>query len=163
MSTQAEKILRLVSEPEPATKPDPSSALTSAPALPAGLGLARVVAREGDGFRVRSGKVEVVVPCDPCVDPALVEEAIASGGRVVLEEGVIVGTLATSRSLRIDRQGAVDAEVSRFAVRAQESALLKSQKAFLELKGSNIELYGHQVLTRARELARILGRMIKLN
>ena len=155
MSNQAEKILRLISEPEPETSP--------APALPAGFGLVRVVAREGDGFRVRSGKVEAVVPCDPCVDPALVDEAIASGGRVVLEDGVIVGALATARSLQIDRQGAVDVEVSRFAVRAQESALLKSQKAFLELKGSNIELYGHQVLARARELARILGRMIKLN
>ena len=159
MSNQAEKILRLISQPEPAAKPEPSPE----PALPSGLGLARVVAREGEGFRVRSGKVEAVVPCDLCVDPALVSEAIATGGRVVLEDGVIVGALATARSLQIDRQGAVDVEVSRFAVRAQESALLKSQKAFLELKGSNIELYGHQVLTRARELARILGRMIKLN
>jgi hypothetical protein len=159
MSNQAEKILRLISQPEPEAKPQPEPS----PAPPAGLGLARVIAREGDGFRVRSWKIEVVVPCDPCVDPALVEEAIASGARVVLEDGVIVGALATARSLQIDRQGVVDAEVNRFAVRAKDSALLKSQKAFLELKGSNIELYGHQVLTRARELARILGRMIKLN
>ena len=47
-----------------------------------GDSLDRVLGREGDRFRVRWGRSEDLVVCDPSVDPALVESAIESGARV---------------------------------------------------------------------------------
>jgi hypothetical protein len=67
-----------------------------------------VVAREGDGWRVRAGGAEALATVDASVDVALVEAAQASGARVVLELGeapVIVGALQTARALTVGRDG----------------------------------------------------------
>ena len=131
-------------------------------ASPGSLRLARVAGREGDLFRVVLGRREQVVACDPSVDPALIEEAIASGARVVVEEDTIVGTLATARSIPVDRQGAVQISVTRFEVTARE-ALLKTGSAFVSIKNDEVEIFGRRILSRARELARVLARAIQLN
>jgi hypothetical protein len=127
--------------------------------------LVRVIAREGDRFRVGHGGREHLVACDPSVDPLLVEEAIATGARVVLEQGpqaCIVGALATARAVAIDRAGRVDIEVKRFEVSAEE-ALIKTASAFVSLKSGEVEIFGGRVLSRARELVRVLARAIQLN
>ena len=93
-------------------------------------------------------------------------EALAEGSRVLVEAGpspVVVGVVQTSRALRVNRQGAVDATVERFQVQARQSATLKTASAFLQVKGAEVELYGTRILTRAREVAKILARMINLN
>jgi hypothetical protein len=129
------------------------------------LRLARVVAREGDLFRVRLGGDQVLLGCDPSVDPALLEAAIATGARVVVEDGpepVIAGALATSRSIPVDRDGAVQVSLTRFDVTAGE-AILKTPSAFVSLKGDEVEIFGRRILSRARELARVLARAIQLN
>jgi hypothetical protein len=128
--------------------------------------LATVLAEEAGGWRVRIGKQEQVVPLDACVDPALMHEALADGARVLVEAGaapVVVGVVQTSRALRVDRQGGVDAAVERFQIQARQSATLKTGTAFMQVKGAEVELYGTRVLTRAREVAKILARMINLN
>lgn len=128
--------------------------------------LATLVAEEVEGWRVRMGTQERVLPLDPSVDPALMREAHQEGARVLVENSnapVVVGVVQTSRALRVDRQGAVKAEVERFSVHARLEATLKTSAAFMRVKGSEIELYGQQVLTRAREVAKILARMISLN
>lgn len=109
-------------------------------------------------------------PCaaDASVDPALLREAIATGARVVLDrdesgEMTIVGVLATRRALTIDRTGAVEADVRRFSITAAEEALLRASGAFLQIKLDDVELYGKRVVSRARELYRVLGRMVKIN
>lgn len=135
--------------------------------LPAGVVLlATVVAEEAQGWRVRIGAREHVLPLDPSVDPALVREALEEGARVLVEGAeapVVVGVVQTSRALRVDRQGSVKAEVERFSLHARLGATVKTSSAFLRVKGSEVELYGQQVLTRAREVAKILARMISLN
>jgi hypothetical protein len=131
-------------------------------ASPGSIRLARVAGREGDLFRVVLGRREQAVACDPSVDPALIEEAIASGARVVVEEDTIVGTLATTRSIPVDRQGAVQISVTRFEVTARE-ALLKTGSAFVSIKNDEVEIFGRRILSRARELARVLARAIQLN
>jgi len=136
---------------------------------PAALALGVVVAAAPDGrWRVRAGGAEVTAEADPAIDPALLAEAVASGARVVLETGagappVIAGVLATSRALTIDRSGAVEATVRRLALTATEEALLRGPGAFVRLKVDEVELYGKRVVSRARELCRLLGRMVKIN
>jgi hypothetical protein len=128
--------------------------------------LATVVAEAATGWRVRIGSREQVLPLDASVDPALIREALEDGARVLVESSeapVIVGVVQTSRALRVDRQGEVKAQVERFSLHARQGATLKTSSAFLRVKGAEVELYGRQVLTRAREVAKILARMISLN
>jgi hypothetical protein len=131
-----------------------------------GIRLAAVVGREGDLFRVRAGRWERLAACDPSVDPALVEAARASGARVVLEEGpvpVIVGALATRRAVEVTPGEEVRLSVRRFVVEATEEAALRTRSAFLRVKDDEVELFGGRILSRARELARVLARAIQLN
>jgi hypothetical protein len=131
-----------------------------------GIRLALVVGREGERFRVRAGRWEQLAACDPSVDPALVEAARASGARVVLEEGpvpIIVGALATRRTVEVGPGDEVHLSVKRFAVEAAEEAVLRTRSAFLRVKGDEVELFGGRILSRARELARVLARAIQLN
>src|SRR5262249_52768097 len=133
--------------------------------LGAQINLAKIIARDGDWCRVRVGGSERTVAIDPCVDPALLDEAAASDGWAVVILGLtpcIVGLLRTSRSLTVDRDGSVDAKLKNFRVSAGET-LFKTAGAFFLLKEEEIELYGQRIVSRARELLRLLGRMIKLN
>jgi hypothetical protein len=128
--------------------------------------LARAIAREGDAFRVRVGGAEWLAECDPSVDPALVDAAIASGARVVLEDGpapVIVGALATRRAVEVNRAGEVELAVKRFRVAADEEISLRTDSAFLRARRGEVEIFGRRVLSRAREVVRILARAIQLN
>lgn len=140
-------------------------ALRPVPAL-AAMSLGRLVAKEASGWRVRIGAVEHVLPVDGSVDPALLDEALATGARVVVdasEEPIIAGLLATQRAVTVDRHGDVDARVRTFTVTVREKALLRAPGAFLQLTAAELELYADRVLTRAREMAKTLATLIKLN
>jgi hypothetical protein len=143
-----------------------SPADEAAPALAPGLTLGRVLGRAGDGWRVAASGGEHVVAADPSIDPALLDDAARSGARVVLEGGrapVIAGVLLTARPVTVDRAGSVELEVKRLVVTAAESALLRSPGAFLKVGGDELELYANRLVSRARELYRVLGRMVKIN
>jgi hypothetical protein len=132
----------------------------------AGIRLAVVVGREGDCFRVRAGRCELLAACDPSVDPALIEASRETGARVVLEEGpapIIVGVLATRRAVEVGPGEEVHLSVKRFVVEAAEEAMLRTRSAFLRVKEDEVELFGGRILSRARELARVLARAIQLN
>jgi hypothetical protein len=127
--------------------------------------LARVIGEEASSFRIRVGTQEHLVPCDPSVDPAVVRGAIATGARVVLErtpELTIVGTLQTAQTLVVDRNGKLDATLEEIKLTAKKT-LLRVPGAFVELKSSEVEVYGNRVLTRARKLAKTLATMIEFN
>lgn len=133
---------------------------------PGGIRLARVLGREGDRFRVRVGGAERLAECDPSVDPALVEAAVASGARVVLEDGpvpLIAGALATRRAVEVSPGGEIDVTVARLRVTAEEEIALRTRSAFLRARGDEVELFGRRIVSRAREAARILARVIQLN
>src|SRR5262245_36205501 len=156
MSTRPLRKIAFAAPPAPAT--------AAAPAVALGVLLA-----EADGrWRVRLGAGERMVDADPTVDPALLREAMASGARVVLDASdpdapVVVGALVTARALTVDRSGAVDAQVRRFAITASEETLLRAAGAFVRVAREDVELYGLRVVSRARELCRVLGRMVKIN
>ncbi|AKF86414.1 hypothetical protein MFUL124B02_26410 [Myxococcus fulvus 124B02] len=167
MSMQA---LKSVAREEAETSEESPRQVRLAPAPAAALppmSLGRLVAREGAGWRVRIGAAEHLLQVDPAVDPALLEEALASGARVIVdgsdEAPLIAGLLTTQRALHLDRQGAVNARVRSFSVTAEEKALLRVPGAFLQVTATEVELYADRVITRAREVAKVLATLIKLN
>ena len=147
----------------PAREPEPSPRVVYArpPVL-----LATVVGRQGDGWLIRIGDQERTVGCHVSIDPALLEEAAANGATVVIDNGTdvkIAGVLMTGRALTIDREGAVVAKVKRMEVAAEEEMLLKTPRTFIQLTVRDVELFGVRISTRAREVVKILGSMVKLN
>ena len=121
--------------------------------------------RVEEKYRVRVGSTEAVLDVDPCVDPALLEEALETGARVVVDSATqtVCGLLTTSRSVRIDRNGDVRADVRRFEMNANEDLLLKTPGSFLHLDDDRVELFAKETLVRARGALRALARLIKLN
>jgi len=137
------------------------------PAAAAGVALGVVEGRAGDGqWRVRVGTSVHAMACDPSVDPRVVDEAAASGARVVVDLGaepVIVGALVTARPVTVGRDGVLALEVKRFVVTAAEEAMIRTQSAFVQVKGADVESYGNRVVSRARELLKVLGRNVRIN
>jgi hypothetical protein len=133
---------------------------TQAPVL-----LGALLRKGSKGWWVKLGGREQELTAGPTLDPALLREA-PSGSPVVVDasaEPVIAGLLVTSRSLKVNPDNTVDAQVRRFRVTAEDEVVVRTPGAFLQLLTNDVELYGNRVVSRARELIKILGRMIKLN
>jgi hypothetical protein len=114
---------------------------------------------------VQLGGREQELSAGPTLDSALLEEA-APGSPVVVDasgEPIIAGLLVTGRSVRVGPDNSVDARVRRFRITAEDEVVVRTPGAFLQLLANDVELYGNRVVSRARELAKILGRLIKLN
>lgn len=134
------------------------------------LQLARLIAEEeADGWRIELGGVERVVEASSDVDPALLRDVVRRAGRVLIEtlsaDGAprIAGVLQVRRTLEIDEHGDLVASLRSMQVRATREIQLTTERALVWIKGDDLELYGKEVLTRAREVAKILGRLISLN
>ena len=145
----------------------PRARRSPAPRSP-GLHLAQLVTPKDGGWEVRVGTEQGWAAIDASLDPELLNEAAQTGTRVLIEaepSGTlrVVGTVCARRSLTIDTHGDVEARVRSLKVTAQEEVLLRTAGGFLQLKLGEAELYASRVAVRARELTRLLGRMIKLN
>jgi len=131
------------------------------------LQLARLLGEVEGGWNIEIGGGERRVEASADVDPALLREVAARKGRVLVEtsEGApkIAGVLQVRRALEIDASGDVEATVRSMRVRAKREIQLTTERALIWIKGEDIEIYGKEVLTRAREVAKILGRLISLN
>lgn len=128
--------------------------------------LGRLDAADGAAWLVEVGASIRRAEVDSSVDPVLLKDVARRGARVLLEAGSplrIVGVLQTQRALTVDRSGDVKADVRSLEVNASESILLRTTGAFVRAKAREVEVYGDRVLTRARDLARTLSAMIKLN
>ncbi len=136
-------------------------------AVQGAVALGALVAPVGDGrWRVRVGGVEREAAVDASVDPALLDDAAAQGARALLDAGeglVIVGVVLTARPVSHARDGSVTVRAPRVVVEAASEALVKTPWSFLRLNQSEVEIAGVKVLTRAREVAKILARVIALN
>jgi len=134
--------------------------------MPPTLGLAKLIAREGAQWRVEVAGVKRMAGVDGGVDPALLDEAQRLGVRVVLELGsdpLIVGCLHTRRAVTIDADDVVRLRAAAVTVEGRDEVTLKSAGAFVRLKGAEVETYGSRVVHTARELFKVLGRMVKIN
>ncbi|MGE0784920.1 MAG: hypothetical protein AB7S26_04465 [Sandaracinaceae bacterium] len=131
------------------------------------LQLARLVREEDGAFVVAIAGTERRAERAEDVDPALLREVVERGGRVLVEtqDGhlEIAGVLTTRRPLEIDMNGDVSATVRTLRLRAAREVLLTTERAMMRIKGEDVELYGREVLARARDVAKILGRLISLN
>lgn len=133
------------------------------------LQLARLIAEEEGGFRVELGGGQHVLPAASDVDPALLREVVARQGRVLVEthasdgSALIAGVVQVRRTLEIDEHGDVVASLRSLRLKARQEIQLTTERALVWIKGEDVELYGKEVLTRAREVAKILGRLISLN
>lgn len=141
----------------------PRVVYTSAPLM-----LARLLGRDGERWTLELGGEPRSVEAAPEVDPALLAEVLEQGGRVLVETApsgaaTIAGVVQTRRAVTVNPDGEVDLEVRAFRVRADREVLLSTARAFVQVKVQDVELYGNEVLTRARKVARILGRLISLN
>jgi hypothetical protein len=153
-------------ETEPAAvderQPASVEALLEASEL-SGLATARLLERTDEGWRVMIRGQQRSLPVDAAVDPALLVAAHQRGARVLCESGCIIGVVQTERALTIDRHDAIDAQVDRLRLQVRREAVIQDAKAFIAIKSGDVELYGRRVLTRAREVAKVLARMISLN
>ena len=145
-------------EPREQRRDAPRVVYTEPPVL-----LGRVVGgREGERV-VSVGERELVCRVDPEVDERLLED----GARVLVDNSsrppVVAGVLMTRVPLTIDPTGAVHAKLRALDVQVEESATLRTRESFVRLRGRDIELYAREVITRARDTARILAAMIRLN
>ncbi len=121
---------------------------------------------DDDRWRVRVGAQTLMAQRDPAVDPALLDAAHREGARVVLDlagDAVIAGTLTTARPVTVARDGSVQLDVTRFVVTAAEEAMLRTRAAFVQVKGADVETFGERVVSRARELLKVLGRNVRIN
>lgn len=151
----------------PSLDATPHDAAPAPAASPPSLALALPVAERAPGrWAVRLGAREVEASLDPSVDVALVREALGRGARVVVEcgaEPVIVGALATRRAVEFGPDGSVAVAARRFEVTATERLTLRTARAYVDLKRADVEVYGNRVVTRAREVAKVLARLVSLN
>jgi hypothetical protein len=133
-----------------------------------GLGLATVLDIQADVVTLRMRGRTLSARLDACVDPALVAQAKERGARVVVdvaedgESHVVAGVLMTARTLEIDRQGNLEAQLKSLVLRTEE-ALIQTPNAFLRLRDRASELFAGELVLRGRLLTRILGKTIKLN
>ena len=128
--------------------------------------LGRLVRSTEQGWVVRVGGTEMNAAPDNGVDHLLLQQCLERNSPVLIESGhppLIVGALATQRTLEIDPQGRVEAHVDSFAIHAQKELMLRAASSFLRLRGGEIESFAGEVVTRARNTVRILGALIRMN
>ena len=121
---------------------------------------------DSGGAVVEVGGAPIQCDIDPSVDPALLEEALRTKARLLLENGnkpLVVGVVATQRSLSIDREGRVSADLTALSVKVKEEVVLRTREAFLRVKGREVESYAGEIITRARDTVRLLGALIRMN
>ena len=53
--------------------------------------------------------------------------------------------------------------MNKLRLTAHAELLLSAPRTFLRMKAGEVEVYGDRVITRAREIAKTLARMISLN
>ena len=156
----------VLSKPQAKATPVVRSRRPRTPAAVAPFTLVRVLGEEGGQWRVEQGAQRMLVELDASVDPELVREAILTGARALLETSSgnrLVGLLQTGRVLTVDRQNRIRARVESFALHVGAELTLQTATAFVRLKGGEVELYGHRVLTRAREVAQVIARLVSFN
>ena len=157
--------------PTPVTQLDDQSGVIQTPARvvysQAPVQLGRLVSLEDSADAVvEIGGAAVQCEIDPSVDPALLQESLRTKARVLIENGnkpLVVGVVATQRSLNIDRDGRVIADLTTLSVRVKEEVVLRTREAFLRVKGREVESYAGEIITRARDTVRVLVALIRMN
>jgi hypothetical protein len=134
-------------------------------AVAPGLRTARVarMTEAGADIALRGSGQLVIAVIDEGVDRALIERAMASGDRVLVEvtpgeAPIIVGVVQTRVPERLELKA------KEIVVDAESEVLIRAGRSAVRLReDGEVELVGSRILTLSRGLFRIVGRVLRLN
>jgi hypothetical protein len=172
MSRRAAVNGRLAAVADPAGAPNaaPSGASSAAPTLVT----ARVVSLDPPArvAVLQLGHERVAAHLDEALEVAVVETALARGERLLVErvvaEGgarlVVLGALRTSATPGVDEISDLTLRASRLRLEAEHTLLLRSGEASTELRAhGRVETRAVEIVSRATETQRLVGRLVRLN
>ena len=142
---------------------------TDAPAVaPLPLGLARATRVVDGGVEVEGPAGPVLVPIDRSVHPDVVATACERGEMLLvatLADGLtVVGALRTQPTPGVDAMDTIRLEARRVEIVGGESVEVRSGMAALAVRAvGEIETYADRIVSRAEEVQKIIGRMLRLN
>jgi hypothetical protein len=146
----------------PAPAPSATSAQLAAPA--AGLRTARGAKVDGVlHVMLRGAKEPVIAELAPEVEAAVIDDAIAHDGSLLVEivpgmPPLVVGVVQT----RVAREVVVKG--SSITVEAEREIVLRAGRAALRLReDGDVELVGTRISASSRGLFRLVGRILRLN
>lgn len=149
-----------VTKLKPRTAPDP--------ALPPGIHAARVEARRGALFEVRTlaGQRARARLADD-VEEALIEERLAERGTVIVAQGedgaVILGALQARRAVTRDAQDTARLEARRVEIDATEGVSIRVGKSAMRLDPQGgVRIVGQKMTLDIAEVVRVLAAMCEL-
>lgn len=169
---------------EPAADPIPASVLDAAdrstqrarvdaPAHAFGsLALAFVISasEDDDEIEVRVGGRPLVAKAAPTLQRAILVTAMRTGEPVLVERNadgslVVVGGLRTQATPGVDDMKEIRLEADRIELKGRREIVLSTEGvASLALRAAGeIETYADRIVSRAEELHKIVGRMLRLN
>lgn len=146
----------------------PSRRLPRAAGLGPGLHAGTIELRSGRSFQVRTAAGALVTATlDDEVDPALAEDCLCSGRRVVLADGesgpVILGALQTSAPVVKDPDGCVTIQGRELRLRADKQVVIDAGPVSLRLHESGaVRVEGEKMVIDMPALLRILSASVEL-
>lgn len=169
-----------VTEPEPALPErlaeiaEVTAAQSNDPApVPAAFGalaLAFVCELRLPEVELSVGGTPVVGRAAPTLHPSVLETAKSRGEPVLVERQsngaiVVVGALRTQPTPGVDAMEEIRLEANKIAIKGREEITLQtSGVAHIALRAvGEIESYAGRILSRAEEVHKIVGRMLRLN
>lgn len=161
-----EKVDAPRSEPAPDARREARPVATGAVTLPhAVLRTAVAVGITGRRalVRVRGLADPVAAPLDAGVSPEIVEQAVARGDRVLLEQvqgadPVVVGVIQTG----IPEELTLKAK--RILIEGEQEVMLRSGRGAMRVRqDGDVELVGSRISAMSRGLFRLVGRVLRLN
>jgi hypothetical protein len=131
------------------------------------LGLARVVAWDGARLLLDVDGATVEAKRDLHLHPNVLETALRTGEVVLVaerEELTVVGALRTQPTPGIDAGESFHIRAKRVRVEATEEISLGAAAATVVLRAvGEVETYADRIVSRAEQLHKLVGRMLRLN
>lgn len=134
------------------------------------LALALVIDASTPEIDVRVGGRSLVAKASPTLHPAILETAMRTGEPVLVERNAdgslsIVGGLRTQPTPGVDQTKEIHLEADHITLKGRKEIVLSTEGvASLALRAAGeIETYADRIVSRAEELHKIVGRMLRLN
>ncbi len=134
------------------------------------LGIAQVIDVRGGEVDIQIGGRIVTAHAAPLLHAAVLDTAMTTGEPVLVERGpegaiTVIGALRTRPAPGVDRMKEVTIEADHIHLRGRKEIVLSTAGvASIALRAAGeIETYADRIISRAEELHKIVGRMLRLN
>jgi hypothetical protein len=170
-STQrSESVSTFADDSDDTGDPTPSGSVSRRVAAPAALVAVRLASFDEAALtaELSVGRETVTAALDPAVDPAVMKTALARGERVIAAEEaagwVILGALRTAATPGVDEGKEFSIKARRIAVVGTDEVSFVSGSASLVMRAyGHVETIAQDITTRASQVHKLVGRMIRLN